>query len=94
MLIEQQDKFSEEFKQIFEFIAKDKLSAAKKFKSDLITQIKEIPNFPYKYRKSIYANDEKLRDMTFRGYVVVYRIGKFQIELVTIFNQNLPTFIE
>lgn len=91
MQIKQQDKFREEFKQIFEFIAKDKLNAAKRFKSDLIVQIKEIPNFPYKYRKSIYANDEKLRDMTFRGYVIVYRISQSTIELITIFNQNLPS---
>lgn len=94
MQIKQQRKFSDEFKQIFEYIAKDKLSAAKKFKADLISQIKEIPNFPYKYRKSIYASDEKLRDMSFRGYVIVYRIEETAIVVITIFNQNLPSFEE
>ncbi|MFK5880689.1 MAG: hypothetical protein QM482_00605 [Sulfurospirillum sp.] len=31
----------------------------KKFKKELFSNIKSIPNFPYKHRKSIYFNEEK-----------------------------------
>ena len=51
-------KFDEEFEikfyLILEYIAKDKLLASKKFKKNLLKQIKSLVNYPYKYRKSIY----------------------------------------
>jgi plasmid stabilization system protein ParE len=90
MRINQQEKFKREFKQILEYIAKDKISSAKIFKKELIQQIDLIPNFPYKYAASKYINDKNIRDMTFNGYTVIYRIEDNTIEILTIFNQNLP----
>ena len=90
MQIKQQELFKNQFKVIFENIAKDKVSAAKKFKKDLFTVIKNIPNMPYKYRKSYYSADEKVRDMIFRGYTIVYKIYENYIVIVEIFNTNLP----
>ena len=43
MQIKQQELFKNQFKVIFENIAKDKITAAKKFKKDLFYKIKDIP---------------------------------------------------
>jgi plasmid stabilization system protein ParE len=66
------------------FIAKDKPQAAKKFKSDLLQKLKKDLKFPFHYKKSIYYDDESIRDYVFKGYVSVYKIDSYA-ELVTIF---------
>ncbi len=75
-------------------IKKDKSSAAIKFAKDLKKQIKEIPNMPYKYRPSYYYNNESVRDMIFKGYTITYKIYDKHIQIVEIFNQNLPEIVE
>ena len=94
MQIEFDKKFEANLKIILEYIAKDKLSASKKFKHDLFSQIKNLPNFPYKHRKSFYFNDKNIRDMIFNGYTIVYEIDseKDSIIILNIFNKNKPPF--
>ena len=74
----------------FKHISKDKILASKNFKKELFQQIKNIPNFPYKYRKSIYFDDENIRDMIFKGYTIVYKVDTQEntINIADIFNQN------
>lgn len=60
------------------YIAKDKPQAARKFKNDLLNRIKELDTMPYKYKQSIYFEDMNIRDLVFKGYVVVYRINETQ----------------
>jgi plasmid stabilization system protein ParE len=50
MQIKLDKKFEINFNLILEYIAKDKLSASKKFKRDLFEQNKNLPNYPYKFR--------------------------------------------
>jgi plasmid stabilization system protein ParE len=57
-----------------EYIAKDKPNAARKFKTDILKQIKALNKMPYKNKPSIYFNDASIRDITFKGYTIVYRI--------------------
>ena len=57
------------------FIAKDKPSAARKFKSEIIKRIKEIPKMPFKNRKSIFYDREDIRDLIYKGYIIVYKIN-------------------
>lgn len=85
-------RYKNQLTTILKYIAKDKISASENFYHELNTTIQEIPNFPFKYRKSIYFNDENIRDMTFKGYTIVYRINleKNLIEIIRIFNQNKP----
>ncbi len=82
------------YKQQLRFIAlnikKDKQLASIKFAKDLKKQIKTIPNMVKKYRKSHYHDDESVRDMIFRGYTIIYKIEDDYIQMVEIFNQNLP----
>jgi len=92
MQIKLDKKFEINFNIIFEYIAKDKFSAAKTFKNELFKQIKNIPNFPYKFRKSYYFNDEKIRDMTFKKYTIIYEINfdNNLIIILNIFQKNKP----
>ena len=63
------------------FIAEDKLSAARKFRKELLERIKEIPSNPYRFRKSIYFENVLIRDLIFKGYTIVFRINEDQIEI-------------
>ena len=77
---------------VLKYISNDKISAARKFKQRLSKNIKNLINFPYKYRKSYYYDEETIRDMIFEGYTIIYRVKKEEniIEVLEIFNQNLP----
>jgi len=92
MQIKLDEKFEINFNSILEYIAQDKISASKKFRKDLFKQIKNLLNFPYKFRKSIYFNDNNIRDMIFKGYTIVYEIDldNNRIILLNIFNKNKP----
>lgn len=39
---------------------------------------------PLKYRKSIYFDDENIRDLVYLGYVVPYKIEKDKIVIIGI----------
>jgi hypothetical protein len=51
-----------------------------------------LPNFPYKYKQSIYFDDENIRDMTFKKYTITYEVNleNNTIEILKIFNRNKP----
>ena len=44
----------------------------------------DIPNMPFKYRKSIYFNDNNIRDLIFKGYVVPYKIDTVKNQIIII----------
>ena len=74
MKILKSNKFNNELKNILYFIAIDSKNRAKIFKNNLIQSIKNLIFMPYKCRKSIYFNDENIRDLIFKGYTIVYKI--------------------
>ncbi len=57
------------------YISFDKPVAAKKFKKDLIHNLKKDLKFPYQFKKSIYFEDELVRDYVFKGYTATYQIN-------------------
>ena len=71
-------KFSEGFVSSLidqvDYIAKDKPSAAKKFKNDLLNHLKKDLSHPFNYRKSIYFDNELIRDYIFKGYTIVFKV--------------------
>ena len=71
-----------------EVIAEDKPSAARKFHKDIITACKEIQNFPYKHRKSIYFDDENIRDLVHKGFVIIYKIDGDTIRIFAFITRN------
>ena len=74
-------------------ISKDKVSASRNFQKELDKSIRNIPNFPYKYKKSIYFNDNNIRDLIVKKYTINYEINLEDntIEILNIFNQNKPS---
>ena len=81
MKIIYKESFINRFENQLDFIAEDKLSAARKFKKELLERIKEIPSNPYRFRKSIYFENVLIRDLIFKGYTIVFRINEDQIEI-------------
>ena len=65
------------------YIARDKPIAAKKFKKDLINNIKKDLKHPFHFKKSIYFEDKNIRDYVFKGYVAVFVID-LQEKIVTV----------
>ena len=88
MKIVRSRKFLNKFKNILAYIAKDKISASKKFREELNERLNELDHFPYKYRKSFYFNDENIRDLIFKGYTIIYKIEKDKIIVLDIFKRK------
>ncbi len=81
MKIVLKESFVRRFENQVDYIAADSLTRAKKFKNELMKRIRQIPSNPFKHRKSIYFEDEQIRDLIFKGYTVVYRISGETIEV-------------
>ena len=75
------ESFLKRLENQIEYISSDSPKRARKFKNDLLNLIKEIPKNPYKYRESIYFENQSIRDLVFKGYTVVFRINENQIEV-------------
>jgi len=60
------------------YIYKDKPRAALKFRKDLLKNIKKDLKQPFQFKKSIYFDDENIRDHVFKGYTSVYEIDVMQ----------------
>ena len=56
------------------YIYKDKPRAALKFRKDLLKNIKKDLKDPFHFKKSIYFDDENIRDYVFKGYTSVCEI--------------------
>lgn len=87
MKIIKRDDFSLSLDNILDYIARDGVNYAIKFNRKLEESISNIQNFPYKSRKSLYHDDENIRDFIFRGYTIPYLIDseKNQIALLDVF---------
>ncbi len=81
MKIVYKESFVKRIENQLDYIAQDKPSAARKFKIELIDKITEIPKNPKRFRKSIYFNDDSIRDLIYKGYTIVFRINSDQIEV-------------
>ena len=93
MQINRSPRYKNNLIQILDYIAQDKLSASEDFLNELDKLINNLPNFPFKFRKSKYFDDEDIRDMIYSGYTLVYRVDKAKntIDIVRIFHKNNPT---
>jgi plasmid stabilization system protein ParE len=60
------------------YIYKDKPRAALKFRKDLLKNIKKDLKQPFQFKRSIYFDDENIRDHVFKGYTSVYEIDVMQ----------------
>jgi len=69
-------KYTTSLQEIMRFISLDSKNRALEFRNKLDKQISNIINMPYKCRKSIYFNDDNIRDLIYKGYTVVYKIDE------------------
>ncbi len=76
MKVELLDTFVEQLNDQFDYIARDKPSAARKFKNEIRNQVMKLGENPMLHRRSIYYEDKNHRDMVFKGYKVIFKIDK------------------
>ena len=88
MVIEYKPKFERELKTIFDFIAKDSLNRAREFRNELVAKIERTAQTPFICRKSINFNDESIRDLIFKSYVIPYLIDDEVIYVLGIYKAN------
>ncbi len=76
-------EFKYDLKEIVDFISKDKPIAARKFKNELKKSIQKDLKHPFLFKKSIYFEDESIRDYVFKVYTVVFKVDN-DLELVSV----------
>ena len=81
--------FIEQLERIVSFIAKDSQTRADEFSSTLRQKIESIPEMPYRFRQNQTLQDENVRDLIYKGYVVVFAIKQECIEVLGIFKHNV-----
>jgi len=84
-----EDVFYEDLDDIKAFIAQDSVARALEFEYDLYGEISTLLDMPLRCRKSFYFDDERVRDLIFRGYTIPYFIFGEQIWVLGIFRENL-----
>ena len=70
--------FEIELKKILEKFALDDFEATKKFKLYLDTILINIPTKAQKYKKSIYFDDDDIKDIPHEDFTIVFFIDKEQ----------------
>lgn len=76
--------FRDKLNEQVDYIAKDKPGAARKFKSEVLKRIKDIPSMPFACRKSIFFDREDIRDLVFKGYIIVSKVDETE-GMITVF---------
>lgn len=85
MKIVYEEQFRSQLKVILGFIARDNVYAAKAFRDELKARIERVPEYPKACRRSLYFEDDTIRDLVFMGYSVIYRITPNEIRVLDIF---------
>ena len=88
MVVRRTARFNHELKAAFDFMAKDSLNRAREFRNELIAKIERTAQTPFICRKSINFNDESIRDLIFKGYVIPYLIDDEVIYILGIYKAN------
>ena len=68
--------YEKQLKEILEPLVKEDFFFAKKFKMYLDTIIINIPTKVDKYKKSIYFDDENIKDLEYEDFTVVFYVEK------------------
>ena len=76
-------EFNHDLNEIVDFISKDKPLAARKFKIEIIKMMQKDLTDPFLFKKSIYFEDENIRDYVFKGFTIVIK-ADIELDLVTI----------
>ena len=88
MVIKRTARFNRELRAAFDFIAKDSPNRARDFRDKLLAKLQTISDSPLMYRKSISFDDERVRDLIFKSYVIPYAIEDEVIYVLGIYGSN------
>lgn len=92
MKIKLEESFQIRFERQLRFIAKDSPGRARQFKGDVIDKIRSLNTNPKRCRRSIFFDDDAIRDLIFKGYVITYRITHDELQVFGFTKyQNDPT---
>jgi len=81
MRIRYKESFKNRLNRQLKYIAKHSPANAIKFRDALRLRIESVRENPFKCRQSIYFDDTAIRDLVFKGYVVVYKISDESIDV-------------
>jgi len=81
MKISYKKSFQNRLNRQLKYIAQNSPVNARKFRDALKQRIESVRDNPYKCRQSIYFDDNTIRDLVFKGYVVVYKIRDESIDV-------------
>lgn len=84
MQIVRDTRYLKKLQDIMSFIAKDSVNQAVKFQIDLDELIDSLSCMPYKFRESIYFDNENIRDLVFKKYVIPYKIDTIKNQITII----------
>ncbi len=82
-------EFVESLSIIENFIAQDSPNRAVDFTNELFFEISKIDFMPYRFRKNKIKNNPNIRDLIFKGYVVVFQIKNNDIIIIDIYSCNV-----
>ena len=68
--------YEEQLKEILSFLAQKNYEETKKFKIYLDTILINIPTKDKKYKKSIYFENENIKDVEYQGCTVIFYVDK------------------
>ena len=84
MQVEFNPLFEEKMFDILVYIAKDSKQSSLQFEETLFDHLEDLPLFPAKFRKSIYFDDDNIRDYIFMGYTIPYLIDSQNDKIVVL----------
>ena len=82
------DRFENELVAIADFIALDSQRRADLFVDEIEWRCQNLINMPYKCRKSLKFDNENMRDLVYKGYVIPYFIEGDCINVLGIYKEN------
>jgi plasmid stabilization system protein ParE len=90
MIIEKSPRFNKELEAIVIFIATDSPNRALSFYDELISKLQDIPLSPFIYRQKEKLDDENIRELIFKSYVIPFLIDtkNDKVIILGVFNQN------
>ena len=87
-----EEQFKNSLYEILAYIAKDKPTAAENFQYTLKEKIEFVAKNPKICRASYYMDDERYRDLIFKGYTIIYKIEDKYLKVLDIFKWVGKTF--
>lgn len=88
------NNFQNALQEIYDYISLDSNERAFKFCEELYDQISKFTFMPKRCRKSLLFDDENVRDLIFKGYVLPFKITDESVKILYIYKANLPKIKE